>query len=69
MLKTGYDFASSSNPGEKVSNTVNDKERNLTKTQKKLKEHGYRVDNNKVGLGFPPNAPVKISSIAKNAST
>ncbi|KAM1845265.1 hypothetical protein ACFX13_019587 [Malus domestica] len=68
-LKAGYDFASSSNLGEKVSNTVNDKEHNLTKTQKKLKEHGYGVDNNKVGLGFTPNAPVKISSIAKNAST
>ncbi|KAM1611127.1 hypothetical protein ACFXTN_021456 [Malus domestica] len=69
MLKAGYDFASSSNLRKKVSNTVNDKEHNLTKTQKKLKEHGYGVDNNKAGLGFTPNAPVKISSIAKNAST
>ncbi|KAM2700466.1 hypothetical protein EV2_002393 [Malus domestica] len=37
MSKARYDFASSSNPGKKVSNTVNDKEHNLTKTQKKLK--------------------------------
>ncbi|KAM1794419.1 hypothetical protein ACFX11_034898 [Malus domestica] len=69
MSKAGYDFASSSNPGKKVSNTVNDKEHNLTKTQKKLKEHGYGVDNNKVGLGFTPNAPVKILSKTKNANT
>ncbi|KAM2890625.1 hypothetical protein COP2_009029 [Malus domestica] len=69
MSKVAYDFASSLNPGKKVSNTINDKERNLTKTQKRLKEHGYGVDNNKAGLGFTPNAPVKISSKAKNAST
>ncbi|KAM1787735.1 hypothetical protein ACFX11_038100 [Malus domestica] len=69
MSKAGYDFASSSNPGKKVSNTVNNKERDLTETQKKLKKHGYGVNNNKAGLGFTPNAPVKISSKAKNAST
>ncbi|KAM2431593.1 hypothetical protein EV2_019397 [Malus domestica] len=68
MLKAGYDFASSSNPGKKVSNTVNNKERDLNETQKKLKKHGYGVDNNKAGLGFILNAPVKISSKAKNAS-
>ncbi|KAM1219927.1 hypothetical protein ACFX2G_047937 [Malus domestica] len=69
MSKDGYDFASSSNPGKKVSNTVNNKERDLTETQKKLKKHGYGVNNNKAGLGFTLNAPVKISSQAKNAST
>ncbi|KAM2675582.1 hypothetical protein EV1_002329 [Malus domestica] len=69
MSKAGYDFASSSNHGKKVSNTVNNKERDLTETQRKLKKHGYGVDNNKAGLGFTPNAPVKISSKAKNAST
>ncbi|KAM1072805.1 hypothetical protein FF1_018023 [Malus domestica] len=69
MSKAGYDFASSSNPGKKVSNTVNNKERDLTETQNKLKKHGYGVNNNKAGLGFTPNAPVKISSKAKNAST
>ncbi|KAM1059209.1 hypothetical protein ACFX2B_023762 [Malus domestica] len=69
MSKAGYDFASSSNHGKKVSNTVNNKERDLTETQKKLKKHGYGVDNNKAGLGFTSNAPVKISSKAKNAST
>ncbi|KAM1698838.1 hypothetical protein ACFXTH_029991 [Malus domestica] len=69
MLKAGYDFVSSSNPGKKVSNTVNNKERDLTETQKKLKKHGYGVNNNKAGLGFTPNAPVKISSKTKNAST
>ncbi|KAM1284925.1 hypothetical protein ACFX2J_027559 [Malus domestica] len=37
--------------------------------KKKLKKHGYGVDNDKAGLGFTPNAPVKISSKAKNAST
>ncbi|KAB2609177.1 S2-RNase [Pyrus ussuriensis x Pyrus communis] len=58
MSKAGYDFASSAVAGKKVSNTVNDEERNLTKTQKKLKEHGYGVDNNKAGLGFTPNAPL-----------
>ncbi|KAM1282178.1 hypothetical protein ACFX2H_022570 [Malus domestica] len=52
-----------------VSNTVNNKERDLTETQKKLKKHGYGVDNDKAGLGFTPNAPVKISSKGKNAST
>jgi len=65
MSKAGYDFASSAVAGKKVSNTVNDEERNLTKTQKKLKEHGYGVDNNKAGLGFTPNAPVMISNKAK----
>ncbi|KAM1724361.1 hypothetical protein PS2_022206 [Malus domestica] len=69
MSKAGYDFAFSSNPGKKVSNTVNNKERDLTETQKKLKKHGYGVNNNKAGLGFTPNAPVKISSKMKNAST
>ncbi|KAM1017905.1 hypothetical protein ACFX2A_048411 [Malus domestica] len=69
MSKVGYDFASSSNHEKKVSNTINNKERDLTETQKKLKKHGYGVDNNKAGLGFTPNAPVKISSKAKNAST
>ncbi|XP_050125816.1 uncharacterized protein LOC126603114 [Malus sylvestris] len=69
MSKAGYDFVSSSNPGKKVSNTVNNKERDLTETQKKLKKYGYGVNNNKAGLGFTPNAPVKISSQAKNAST
>ncbi|KAM1220085.1 hypothetical protein ACFX13_047930 [Malus domestica] len=69
MSKAGYDFASSSNPGKKVSNTVNNKERDLTETQKKLKKHGYGINNNKAGLGFTLNAPVKISSKAKNAST
>ncbi|KAM2685925.1 hypothetical protein EV2_008880 [Malus domestica] len=64
MSKAGYDFAFSSNHGNKVSN--NDKERDLTETQKKLKKHGYGVDNNKAGLGFTPNAPVKISSKVKN---
>ncbi|KAM0971130.1 hypothetical protein ACFX2A_019408 [Malus domestica] len=69
MSKAGYDFASSSNHGKKVSNTVNNKKCDLTETQKKLKKHGYGVDNNKAGLGFTPNAPVKISSKAKNANT
>ncbi|KAM2779107.1 hypothetical protein COP1_014414 [Malus domestica] len=69
MSKAGYTFASSSNPEKKVSNTVNDKERDLTETKKKLKKHGYGIDNNKAGLRFTPNAPVKISSKAKNAST
>ncbi|KAM2170708.1 hypothetical protein ACFX1R_035876 [Malus domestica] len=50
-------------------NTVNNKECDLTETQKKLKKHGYGVDNDKAGLGFTPNAHVKISSKAKNAST
>ncbi|KAM0964115.1 hypothetical protein TB2_022688 [Malus domestica] len=69
MSKAGYVFASSSNPGKKVSNTINSKECDLTKTKKKLKKHGYGVNNNKAGLGFTPNAPVKISSKAKNVST
>ncbi|KAM2695530.1 hypothetical protein EV1_040015 [Malus domestica] len=69
MSKAGYDFASSSNPGKKVSNTINNKERDLIETQKKLKKHGYGVNNNKARLGFTPNAPMKISSKAKNAST
>ncbi|KAM1993552.1 hypothetical protein ACFX16_009872 [Malus domestica] len=68
MSKAGYDFTSSSNPGKKVSNNVNNKELDLTETQKKLKEHGYGVDNNKARLGFILNAPVKISSKAKNTS-
>ena len=68
MSKARHDFASSSNLGKKVSNTVNDKDRDLTETQKKLKEHDYGVDNNKAELGFTPNAPVKISSKVKKAS-
>ncbi|KAM1935762.1 hypothetical protein ACFX15_019768 [Malus domestica] len=69
MSKAGYDFASSSDHGKNISDTVNNKERDLTETQKRLKKHGYGVDNNKAGLGFTPTAPVKISSKAKNAST
>ncbi|KAM1940838.1 hypothetical protein ACFX13_028494 [Malus domestica] len=68
MSKAGYDFDSASNLGKNNANTVNDKERNLTKTQKKLKEHGYGVDNIKVGLGFTPNTLVRISSKAKSTS-
>ncbi|KAM1621913.1 hypothetical protein ACFXTN_018693 [Malus domestica] len=68
MSKTRYDFASSSNLGKKNANTVNNKERDLTETQKKLKEHGYGVNNNKAGLGFTPNTPLKISSKAKKVN-
>ncbi|KAM1193039.1 hypothetical protein ACFX2G_013567 [Malus domestica] len=68
MSKAGYNFASSANLGKKDLNTIKDNERDLTKTQKKLEEHGYGVNNNKAGLGFTPNAPVKISSKVKNAS-
>ncbi|KAM1920321.1 hypothetical protein ACFX15_024136 [Malus domestica] len=68
MSKAGYKFASSSNLRKKNANTINDKERNLTKPQKKLKEHGYEVGNNKAGLRFTPITPVKISSKAKNVS-
>ncbi|KAM1556665.1 hypothetical protein ACFX10_040172 [Malus domestica] len=68
MSKAGYKFTSSANLGKKDLNTVKDNERDLTKTQKKLEKHGYGVNNNKAGLGFTPNAPVKISSKAKNAS-
>ncbi|KAM1024999.1 hypothetical protein TB2_037604 [Malus domestica] len=68
MSKAGYNFTSSANLGKNDLNTVKDNKRDLTKTQKKLEEHGYGVNNNKVGLGFTPNAPVKISSKAKNAS-
>ncbi|KAM1754957.1 hypothetical protein ACFX12_007346 [Malus domestica] len=68
MSKAGYTFVSSSNLVKKVSNTINDKECNFTETQKNLKEHGYGVDNNKAGLDFTSNAPVKISSKAKNAN-
>ncbi|KAM1543923.1 hypothetical protein ACFX15_013020 [Malus domestica] len=50
MSKVGYDFASSLNCGKKVSNTVNNKKRDLTETQKKLKKNGYGVDNNKLDL-------------------
>ncbi|KAM2151278.1 hypothetical protein ACFX1R_045744 [Malus domestica] len=67
MSKAGYNFTSS-NIGKKNTNTVNDQERDLTDTQKRLKEHGYRVDNNKAELGFTPNTHVKISRKAKNAS-
>ncbi|KAM2564752.1 hypothetical protein TB2_013012 [Malus domestica] len=68
MSKAGYNFTSSANLGKKDLNTIKNNERDLTKTQKKLEEHGYGVNNNKAGLGFTPNAPVKISSKAKNAS-
>ena len=63
------DFAFTSNLGKKDPNTINNKECDLIETQKKLKEHGYGVDNNKTGLGFTLNTPVKISRKAKNAST
>ncbi|KAM1291749.1 hypothetical protein ACFX13_019139 [Malus domestica] len=68
MSKAGYNFTSSTNLGKKGLNTVKDNKRDLTKTQKKLEEHSYRVNNNKAGLGFTPHAPVKISSKTKNAS-
>ncbi|KAM1929822.1 hypothetical protein ACFX13_031329 [Malus domestica] len=68
MLKAGYNFTSSVNLGKNDLNTVKDDERGLTKTQKKLEEHGYGVNNNKAGLGFTPNALVKIFSKAKNAN-
>ncbi|KAM1067050.1 hypothetical protein ACFX2B_022138 [Malus domestica] len=69
MSKVGYDFASFANLGTKVSNTINDKACDLFETQKKLNEHGYRVDNNKAGLSFTPNTPVKILSKTKTVST
>ena len=69
MSKAGYAFIPFSNPGKKGSYTVSNKERGLTKSQKRLKECGYGVDNGKAGIGFTPNGPVKISSKAKNAST
>ncbi|KAM2702499.1 hypothetical protein EV2_004203 [Malus domestica] len=68
MSKAGYNFTSSANLGKNDLNTVKDNERDLTKTQKRLERHGYGVSNNKAGLGFTPNASVKISSKAKNAS-
>ncbi|KAM1206144.1 hypothetical protein FF1_006824 [Malus domestica] len=68
MSKAGYNFTSSANLGKNDLNTVKDNERDLTKTQKRLEKHGYGVSNNKAGLGFTPNASVKISSKAKNAS-
>ncbi|KAM2246585.1 hypothetical protein ACFXTI_007390 [Malus domestica] len=68
MSKAGYNFTSSAKLGKKDSNTVKDNKRDLTKTQKKLEENGYGVNNHKARLGFTPNAPVKISSKAKNAS-
>ncbi|KAM1027360.1 hypothetical protein ACFX2A_041136 [Malus domestica] len=68
MSRAGYNFTSSANLGKKDLNTVKDNKRDLTKTQKKLEEHGYGVNNNKAGLGFTPDAPVKISSKAKTAS-
>ncbi|KAM1132646.1 hypothetical protein ACFX19_047714 [Malus domestica] len=66
MSKAGYNFTSSANLGKKGLNTVKDNKRDLTKTQKKLEEHGYGVNNNKAGLSFTPNA--QISSKTKNAS-
>ncbi|KAM2386121.1 hypothetical protein ACFX1X_038632 [Malus domestica] len=68
MSKAGYNFTSFANLGKNDLNTVKDNKRDFTKTQKKLEEHGYGVNNNKAGLGFTPNAPMKISSKAKNAS-
>ncbi|KAM2268721.1 hypothetical protein ACFX1S_046804 [Malus domestica] len=68
MSKAGHDFVSSSNLGKKVLDTVNDKDHDIIETQKKLEEHDYGVGNNIARLGFTPNAPVKISSKAKNAS-
>ncbi|KAM1705798.1 hypothetical protein ACFX2K_028029 [Malus domestica] len=68
MSKAGHDFVSSSNLEKKVLDTVNDKDHDITETQKKLEEQDYEVDNNIARLGFTPNAPVKISSKAKNAS-
>ncbi|KAM1211512.1 hypothetical protein EV2_003349 [Malus domestica] len=68
MSKAGYDFTYSSNLGMKSANTINDKERDLIETQKRLKKYGYEVDNNKARLGFTPNTPVKISTKAKKAS-
>ncbi|KAM1674508.1 hypothetical protein ACFX2K_040568 [Malus domestica] len=60
MSKAGYNFTSSANLGKKGLNTVKDNKRDLTKTQKKLEEHGYGVNNNKAGLGFTPNAPTSV---------
>ncbi|KAM1754928.1 hypothetical protein ACFX12_007326 [Malus domestica] len=60
MSKAGYNFTSSVNLGKKDLNTIKDNERDLTKTQKKLEEHGYGVNNNKAGLGFTPNAPTSV---------
>ena len=66
MSKAGYDFSSFSNLEKNNASTV--KERHHTETKKKLKEHGYGVDNNKTGLGFTPNTPMKISRKTKNVS-
>lgn len=60
MARPGYDFASSSMLGKKNLGIIRERRRDLTETQKKLKERGYGVELTKVGLDFIPVAPIKI---------
>lgn len=66
MLRAGYDFASSSTLGKKDPSIIGERKCDLTETQRKLKKYGYGVNLTKVGLGFTPISPVKISRKMKD---
>jgi len=65
MSKAGYDFSQSSLLGELNPDITGERTCGPNETQKRLKEWGYVIDSSRVGLGFTPSAPVKISAIRK----
>ncbi|CAL8153332.1 unnamed protein product [Prunus armeniaca] len=65
MSKVGYDFGLSSSLGKLNPNVAGERTHGLSETRKKLKEQGYTIDAARVGLGFTPIAPVKISARRK----
>lgn len=61
MSRAGYGFIKSCMLGKNSLSITGERRRELNKTQKKLKKHGYGVNLAKVGLGFTATTPVKIS--------
>jgi len=57
MKRAGYDFQ---NPAA-LGRVVEAKPHGLTETQRKIQEQGGSVGVSKVGLGFTPPQPVRIS--------
>ena len=61
MEKAGYDFENLTTLGK----VVESKPHSLNETQRKIQEQGGSVGISKVGLGFIPSQPIRISGRRK----